>query len=74
MASRLIDLDRKIGDGVGGVHISQADLADFAGATREGVVKILAKWRNLGWVALSRGTVRIVDRPALDAVAQAASD
>jgi CRP-like cAMP-binding protein len=74
VASRLIHLDHKIGDGFGGVPISQADLADFVGATREGVAKVLAEWRGLGWVALSRGTVRIVDRRALDAVAHAAID
>jgi hypothetical protein len=42
------------GDGVGAVHpiteirvpISQADLADFVGATREGVAKIQAEWRG----------------------------
>jgi CRP/FNR family transcriptional regulator, cyclic AMP receptor protein len=53
------------------VPISQADLADFVGATREGVAKILAEWRGLGWMAPSRGTVRIVDRPAPDAIAHA---
>jgi CRP-like cAMP-binding protein len=74
LASRLLHLDDKIGDGGGGVAISQADLADFAGATREGVAKILAEWRALGWVSLSRGTVRILNRRALDAVAHIAID
>jgi hypothetical protein len=41
------------------------------GATCEGVAKILAEWRGLGWVAQSRGTVRIADRPAPDAIAHA---
>ncbi|MCI0429265.1 MAG: helix-turn-helix domain-containing protein [Rhodospirillales bacterium] len=54
--------------------ISQADLPDFVGATCEGVAKILAEWRVLGWVAQSRGTVRIVDRPAPDAIANADID
>jgi CRP-like cAMP-binding protein len=74
VASRLIHLDRKIGDGGGGVPISQADLADFVGATREGVAKVLAEWRGLGLVSLSRGTVRIVNRPALVAVASTTID
>lgn len=74
VASRLLHLDGKIGDGLGSVPVSQADLADFVGATREGVAKVLAEWRELGWVALSRGTVRILDRRALDAAAQAAID
>jgi CRP-like cAMP-binding protein len=74
VASRLLHLDAKIGDGGGGVAISQADLADFAGATREGVARILAEWRALGWVSLSRGTVRILNRRALDAVVHTAID
>ena len=74
MASRLLHLDGKIGDGSGSVPVSQADLADFVAATREGVAKTLAEWRDLGWVALSRGKVRILDRRALEAAAQAATD
>ena len=54
-----------------GVPISQADLADFVGATCEGAAKILAEWRVLGWVAQSRRTVHIVDRPASDAITHA---
>jgi len=60
-----------IGAALRGVPISQADLADFVGATREGVAKILAEWRGLGWVAQSRSTTRIVDHPAPDAIAHA---
>ena len=58
MASRLLHLDGKIGYGSGSVPVSQADLADFVAATREGVAKTLAEWRDLGWVALARGKVR----------------
>jgi len=32
---------------------------------------ILAEWRGLGWVAQSRDTTRIVDRPAPDAITHA---
>lgn len=60
-----------VGTALRGVPISQADLADFVGATCEGVAKILAEWRGLGWVAQSRGTVRIVGRPTLEAIAHA---
>jgi CRP-like cAMP-binding protein len=74
MASRLLHLDGKIGDGSGSVPVSQAELADFVAATREGVAKTLAEWRDLGWVALSRGKVRILDRRALESAAQAATD
>ena len=74
MASRLLHLDGKIGYGSGSVPVSQADLADFVAATREGVAKTLAEWRDLGWVAPARGKVRILERRALEAAAQAATD
>jgi CRP-like cAMP-binding protein len=65
LASRLLYLDSKLGH-QGRVAVSQAELADFVGATREGVAKALATWRTRNWVALSRGTVHILDRAALE--------
>ena len=65
LASRLLYLDGKLGHR-GRVAVSQAQLADFVGATREGVAKALAIWRARNWVALSRGTIHILDRAALE--------
>lgn len=67
LASRLLYLDAKVGQD-GQVAISQSDLADFVGATREGVAKVLAGWRVQNWVELSRGSVRLVDRGALERI------
>jgi CRP/FNR family cyclic AMP-dependent transcriptional regulator len=68
LASRLLYLDGKLGHAAG-VAVSQADLADFVGATREAVAKTLAIWRGRDWVALSRGAIRILDRDELEAIA-----
>ena len=68
VASRLLYLDAKLGGASGAVAVSQADLADFVGATREAIAKTLAVWRRRNWVALSRGSIRIVDRAALERV------
>jgi CRP-like cAMP-binding protein len=65
LANRLLYLDAKLADG-GQVTVSQADLADFVGGTRESVAKTLSVWRARNWVALSRGSIRIVDRAALE--------
>lgn len=54
--------------------MSQADLADFAGATREAVAKTLTGWRARGLVALSRGGVQVLDAPALRALAENAEE
>ena len=62
---------RKVGAGlILGRDRPQMQGADI-GATCEGVAKILAEWRGLCWAAQSRGTVRIVDRPARNAIAHA---
>jgi len=74
IAGRLLHLDRKVGSAEGVIAVSQADLADFAGATREAVAKTLAGWRARGWIDLRRGAVRIIDRDALEMLADSADD
>jgi CRP-like cAMP-binding protein len=69
LASRLLYLDGKLGGVSGEVGVSQADLADFVGATREAIAKTLAVWRGRKWVSLSRGSVRILDREELESIA-----
>ena len=69
LANRLLYLDAKLG-GAGRVMVSQADLADFVGATREGIAKTLAIWRSRNWVAVSRGSIRIVQPSALEALGE----
>ena len=68
IASRLLHLDARLGGASGAVAVSQADLADFVGATREAIAKTLAVWRGRNWVTLSRGAIRIVDRAALERI------
>lgn len=69
LASRLLYLDGKFGGARGEVPVSQADLADFVGATREAIAKTLAVWRTRQLVSLSRGSVHILDRAELEAIA-----
>ncbi len=69
LASRLLYLDGKLGAAGGGLAVSPADLADFVGAPREALARTLAVWRGRNWVALSRGSVRILDRDELEAIA-----
>lgn len=70
LANRLLYLDAKLGES-GRVKVSQADLADFVGATREGIAKVLAVWRARNWVVLSRGSIRVLDRAALEGIGDA---
>lgn len=50
--------------------LSQAELAEFVGATREAVSKTLAIWKRLGIVKATRGGLVVLDRDALDALAE----
>lgn len=71
LAKRLMVLASRIGGEDGAVRISQSGLAEFVGATREGVGKILVAWRSRGWIALSRNRIEILDLKALESVAAA---
>jgi CRP/FNR family cyclic AMP-dependent transcriptional regulator len=49
--------------------MSQAEIAEFVGATREAVSKTLAVWKARGVIEISRGGIRILDHEALQAMA-----
>jgi CRP-like cAMP-binding protein len=74
LARRLLHLAEKYSANGGVIPMSQADLADFVGATREAVAKTLAVWKLRGWIGLSRGAVDILDRAALDVIAASVED
>ena len=45
--------------------ITQTELAQWCGLSREAVVKALRKMRDLGWVSTTDGSVVVVDRQAV---------
>ena len=47
------------------VTISQQELAQHVGATRQTVAKILGRWRRRGWIITGRGKIMLVDHAAL---------
>ena len=47
------------------VRISQNDLAQFIGVSRQIVNGYLQEWRRAGWIELGRARIVIVDAPAL---------
>ena len=55
--------------GTDAIPLSQAELAEFVGATREAVSKTLAGWKRAGVIGAGRGGVTILDRAALAALA-----
>ena len=53
------------------IDISQADLAERVGATREAVSKTLSLWKQQGLVRMGRGWIRIEDHAGLSDLARA---
>ncbi|MBJ3764294.1 Crp/Fnr family transcriptional regulator [Maribius pontilimi] len=64
LARRIAWLLTSVGDGTV-LPMSQAELADHVGATREAVSKVLTGWRRDGIVKLGRGKLVVQDPDAL---------
>jgi CRP-like cAMP-binding protein len=62
LAARLLHLAGERGE----VQLSQAQLADYVGVTRELVSKTLSDWRKEGLVGLSRGKITVLDPEGLE--------
>lgn len=69
LARRLLVLHDHFAGSDGAIKISQTDLADFAGATRESTNKILIQWKARGIIALKRREILISNRAELDRLA-----
>lgn len=51
------------------LKLSQTELAEFVGATREAVSKTLGVWKRIGLVEVSRDGLTVLDRAALTVLA-----
>jgi CRP-like cAMP-binding protein len=64
LAKRLLSLAKYYGDSsqetaLTGIQISQAELGQLIGTSRESINKHLQYWRGRGWITLGRGRVTI---------------
>lgn len=69
LAKKILHLTSHMPDPEPMLSLSQTELAEFAGASREAVSKILSRWGRSGIVSASRGGVRLLNRDALKDVA-----
>jgi len=68
---RAVDGERPPSGGVStDFHISQRELGNMVGATRESVNKCLQEWQRDGVIRMRRGVISIADRAALEALAE----
>ena len=60
-----------LADAGGEIGMSQAQLADYVGVTREVVSRILSEWQREGFVQLSRGRIKVTDAASLEDIQNA---
>lgn len=70
IASLIVELAERYGEKTESViairlPLSQEELAGWAGASREAVVKALRQLRNRGWIQTARREIKVLDLPAL---------
>ncbi|MBT3916984.1 MAG: winged helix-turn-helix domain-containing protein, partial [Rhodospirillaceae bacterium] len=53
-------------DKLGVLKISQSELGQMMGVSRESINKCLRAWSNDGWINLSRGKISILETGALE--------
>jgi len=71
LAKRLNFLSGFMADEEGWVSISQSELAEFLGATRESVNKMLNDWRSRSLISIRRGGIKVRNPGALREMAVA---
>lgn len=74
VALALIQLSEQEPDNKDLITISQQELAQHVGTTRQTVASVLGKWRRRGWIITGRGKIMLVDRISLWHEAGTSSD
>jgi CRP/FNR family cyclic AMP-dependent transcriptional regulator len=74
LAKRLLFLSGMMSDPTGWIPISQSELAEFLGVTRESVNKALNEWRNRSIISMKRGGVHIERTKGLRHIAESEDD
>lgn len=69
LARKILYLTERADGGSSTLELSQAELAEFVGATREAVSKTLSIWKRSGIIASARGALSVLDRDALEDLA-----
>jgi CRP-like cAMP-binding protein len=61
----------RLGENAGGqrIALTQTEIAQIIGASRESTNKQLRDWENLKWIQLERGEIVLIDVKALAAIA-----
>ncbi len=71
LARRLLLLHERFSNRDGEITMTQHDLADFAGASREATNKVLMQWKTAGVIDIRRGSIKLLLMDQLDQLAHA---
>ncbi len=74
LAKRLLLLDQILADPAGWIAISQSEIGEFLGATRESVNKLLNGWRSRSLIDVRRGHIRVTNTRSLRKLAADGED
>lgn len=69
LARKVLHLTAHQADGPKHLKMSQAEIAEYVGATREAVSKTLSVWKTQGVIQITRGGISIIDPATLQAMA-----
>jgi CRP-like cAMP-binding protein len=70
LAKGLLMLQRRLQNKTDALVLSQSEIADFVGATREATNKTLNLWQAEGLLEMGRGQIKILDPEALRDIAE----
>src|SRR6201985_2416370 len=73
LASALLGLteERKLDAGSGTLAVTQQEISEMVGMTRESINKQLRAWSSRSWVRLEHGAIVVLDTDALRELAEA---
>ena len=69
LARKILYLTLDPSDSLSTLRLSQSELAEFVGATREAVSKTLSTWKKANVIESTRGGLHVLDRDALQVMA-----
>ncbi len=69
LARKILYLTLDGSENLATLPLSQSELAEFVGATREAVSKTLSIWKRAGVIESTRGGLKVLDREALQVMA-----
>lgn len=76
LAKRLLLMREAVApvEGAVTIRISQSEMGQMTGVSREAVNKVLQYWRREGWIDLAKGRISLLDEDALRDVAETPMD